>query len=191
MQRQLRVVLDDAPEGQIRLIALCAGRGRDVLEVVAEHPRGRDVAARLVELDDELAKDAAAYARARDLDGVDVAVGDASHTRSYEGAVPADIVMVCGVFGNISVDDIGRTISTLPSLCAPRARVIWTRHRLAPDLTSMVRAMFLERGFFELDCAMPVDHIFCVGTQQLGRRPDPFDPELTMFTFSRADSGHA
>ena len=40
----------------------------------------------------------------------------------------------------------GDTIETLPSLCAPGATVIWTRHRRAPDRTTDVRAVVRRRG---------------------------------------------
>lgn len=45
--------LSAAPPGPVRLIAMCAGDGRDVIPVLAGHPRGREVSARLVELDPE------------------------------------------------------------------------------------------------------------------------------------------
>src|SRR5690348_3356977 len=44
-------VLDGAPPGSIQLLSLCAGQGRDVLEVLPDHPRRADVAALLVEAD--------------------------------------------------------------------------------------------------------------------------------------------
>jgi hypothetical protein len=184
VQRQLRVILDEAPAGQLRLIAFCAGRGRDVLDVLNDHPRGLDVAARLVELDAELATDAALLASERGLVGVEVVNADASLTDAYVGALPADIVMVCGVFGNISLDDIANTIATLPSLCAPNARVVWTRHRRAPDWTPSVRSMFLDCGFREVTLATPEGYVFCVGTEQLERPPDPFAAGVTMFRFA-------
>ena len=58
LERRLRVVqrrvaekLDEAPPGQVRIISMCAGQGRDLLSVLAQHPRRADVTARLVELD--------------------------------------------------------------------------------------------------------------------------------------------
>jgi hypothetical protein len=36
------------------------------------------------------------------LGGVEVITGDASIPSAYDGAVPADLVLVCGVFGNIT-----------------------------------------------------------------------------------------
>ena len=44
-------ILDEAPAGPVRLVSLCAGQGLDVLGVLPEHPRGRDVSAVLVEFD--------------------------------------------------------------------------------------------------------------------------------------------
>jgi hypothetical protein len=191
VQRQLRVILDEAPTGRIRLIAFCAGRGRDVLDVLSDHPRGRDVVARLVELDTDLANDAALLASERGLVDVDVVNADASRTDAYLGAVPADIVMACGVFGNISLDDIGNTIATLPSLCASSAQVIWTRHRRPPDWTPAIRSMFRGSGFREVVFTMPRDFVFCVGTQQLERPPDPFEARAVMFRFSGDGTGAA
>lgn len=52
----LRGALDQSPPGPIRLLSLCAGQGRDVLEVLPAHPRGRDVCATLVEADTENAR---------------------------------------------------------------------------------------------------------------------------------------
>jgi hypothetical protein len=51
VQEQLSRALDRAPSGPLRLLSLCSGQGRDVLPVLAQHPRGRDVTGRLVELD--------------------------------------------------------------------------------------------------------------------------------------------
>lgn len=160
-----------------------------MLDVLSEHPRGREVVARLVELDPGLAHDATSLANERGLDGVEVVNADASNTDAYVGAVPADIVMVCGVFGNISADDIAMTIATLPSLCQAGARVLWTRHRLKPDLTPKIRAMFHHAGFHEVDFWTSPDNGMCVGTQQLARQPDPFAPDVTMFTFSGDGAG--
>lgn len=51
VQRQLVRAIDERLEASIVLTSICAGQGRDVLEVLAAHSRGRDVRARLVELD--------------------------------------------------------------------------------------------------------------------------------------------
>jgi hypothetical protein len=51
VQGKLRAELDRAPAGDVRLISLCAGQGRDVIGALTRHPRRDDVRARLVELD--------------------------------------------------------------------------------------------------------------------------------------------
>jgi hypothetical protein len=52
VQGHLRAELERAPAGDVRLISLCAGQGRDVIGALTGHPRRDDVRARLVELDE-------------------------------------------------------------------------------------------------------------------------------------------
>src|ERR1700743_1208395 len=149
VQGHLRAELDHAPAGDIRLISLCAGQGRDVIGVLAGHPRRDDVRARLVELDERNVAGARQGAQAAGLDGGELLQADAGITDAYAGAVPAQIVVACGIFGNISGRDIEATVAALPSLCAPGALVLWTRHRRAPDLTPAIRSWFAAAGFGE------------------------------------------
>src|SRR6478735_5757427 len=77
VQQRIREALDAAPPGRIRVVSMCAGQGRDILDVLRDHPRRADVDARLVELDTRNV----AYAR-QALDdlavtSVDVVCGDA------------------------------------------------------------------------------------------------------------------
>jgi hypothetical protein len=118
--------------------------------------------------------------------GVDVLCGDASMTASYDGAVPADIVLANGVFGNISDADIVNTIETLPSLCAPGATVTWTRHRREPDLTPRIRQWFEAAGFTEVAFEGPEGFIFGVGVNRLAKPPEPFR-QTKMFEFLGSD----
>jgi hypothetical protein len=150
--------------------------------VLADHLRAADVNARLVELDPRNCD----AARAKAPPGVEVVCGDASLSSAYAGAVPAEIVLLCGVFGNISDADIIRTIETVPSLCAPGATVIWTRHRREPDLTSDVRKWFESAGFTEVAFEAPEEFIFGVGVNRLAKPPEPFR-ESKMFDFLGSD----
>jgi len=182
VQRLIRSALDRCPAGPIRIVSMCAGDGRDLLGVLAEHPRRRDVRARLVELDPELAAFGAAHA-ARVSPSIEVVNGDASVTSAYAGAVPADIVLVCGVFGNITDDDVRRTVAQLPSLCAPDATVIWTRGTFPPDLTPSIRTWFQTEGFSELSFVAIPGTTVGVGAHLLESPPRAFDPNLRLFTF--------
>lgn len=98
--------LDGSAPGPLRVVSLCAVQGRDLLGVLADHPRRDDVLARLVELDPRNTDAAREVVRAAGLRGVEVVTADAALTDHYVDFVPADLVLVCRIFGNISDDDI-------------------------------------------------------------------------------------
>jgi len=157
VQSRLRRALDEAPPGEIRIVSLCAGQGRDVIGAVRDHRRRADVRARLVELDPRNAVVARELADAANLECVETITGDASLSDSYIGAAPAHVVLACGVFGNISDSDIRRFVGLVPTLCEPGATVVWTRHRRPPDLTPEIRNWFSDAGFVELGWDEPGD----------------------------------
>jgi hypothetical protein len=184
VQEFIRAALDRAPAGPVRAISVCAGEGRDLLGVLADHPRAADVSARLVELDPELAERARSVAAA----GVEVVCGDASTGAAWRGAVPADLVLVCGVFGNVSDADVRHTVSALPTVCAPGATVVWTRHRRPPDLTVEIRRWFAEAGFEEAGFVGSDEQLFGVGAHRLVGPPGAWDPDLRLFRFVGFDA---
>lgn len=184
VQGLIRDALDRLRPGPIRAISACAGEGRDLLGVLADHPRANDVRARLVELDPELV----ATARAHAPPGVEVVCGDASTTSAYAGATPADLVLVCGVFGNLADADIRNTVRTLPMLCAPGATVVWTRHRRAPDRTLDIRAWFGEAGFEEVAFVGSTEFLFGVGAHRLIVAPAAYAPGVKLFEFVGFDA---
>ncbi len=182
VQDLIRTALDGCAPGVIRIISMCAGDGRDLLGVLEDHPRRGDVLARLVELDPELA--ARGRERAAGISPyLEVVNGDASTTSAYAGLVPANIVLVCGVFGNVTDEDIEYTIEQLPALCAAGATVIWTRGTFEPDITPMVRAWFEANGFEELAFVAIPDTTAGVGAARLTAPPHAFDPDVRLFTF--------
>ena len=187
VKRRLAAALDAAPPGPIRLISLCAGEGRDVIGVLPDHPRRVDVTARLVELDPEIAGKARSAAAAAGLNGVEVIAGDAAIVGNYVDLVPADVIVACGIFGNIEDDDIKNTIRGLRQLAAPGARVLWTRHRKAPDLTPAVRSWFGEAGFEDVAFDHEEGRSFGVGTQRFAGVTAPLEPENRLFTFRPRD----
>jgi hypothetical protein len=183
VQRRIRDTLDNHPPGPVRVVSICAGEARDLLGALHGHARAHDVHARLVELDPMLAATARARVMAMGLDRVDVVNGDASTTSAYDGAVPADLVLACGVFGNITDDDIANTIRLLPMLCAPGATVIWTRHRMEPDKTPVIRSWFADAGFAQLAFDAPEDFLFTIGTNRYDGDAKPFARDVRLFTF--------
>ncbi len=188
VQAHVSAALDEraGQPGPIQMISMCAGQGRDVIGALAEHSRRHDVAAVLVELDEVLAEAARADAIAAGLAGVTVRCADASTTDSYVGAAPADIVLACGIFGNISDEDIKRTIDQLPMLCAPRATVVWTRYgRPGDDLAPDICRWFVDRGFEEARFDASDERSYRVGSHWLIVDPPPFEPGVRFFQFLR------
>ena len=185
---ELRGILAAAP-GPLRLVSLCAGDGRDTLPVLAEERA--DVDAVLVELDPLLADRARSTARELGLDRVGVRTADAGSTGAFADACPADVLLACGVFGNVPDREVAATVAALPSLLAAGASVVWTRGNRVPrdptevdgDPSEVVRGLFLAAGFEELSFVRPDDAGFRVGVH---RWPGPTGgprPGVRLFTF--------
>jgi Putative methyltransferase len=183
VQDAIRAALDRQPPGAVRALSMCAGDGRDLIGVLERHPRGRDVVARLVELDPALADTGRRRAAGAGLAGVEMVEGDASTSSAYAGIVPADLLLVCGVFGNITDEDVRRTVEHLPELCAPGATVVWTRGRFEPDLTPTIRRWFAEVGFEERSFVAIPDTTMSVGSHRLTADPRPYRAGVRLFTF--------
>jgi hypothetical protein len=111
--------LDRRP-GPVRILSACAGDGRDVIGVLTGRPDADRVRAVLIELHSGIADRARAAAAL--LPGVEVRTADAGTTDAYVGAVPADIVLLVGIFGNISDHDLWQTIDASRRLALPKPR---------------------------------------------------------------------
>lgn len=183
VQREIGTWLDDRAGRPSKIISVCAGQGRDLLEVLAGRPGHAFVRARLVELDPHNASIAANAARAAGLERIEVVCADAAVVDVYRGLLPADLVLACGVFGNISDDDVRTTVEALPGLCSPGGTVIWTRSRRAPDLTPQIRGWFAGAGFEEVAFHAPAGVLFSVGVHRLVGAPHQLDPGRRLFRF--------
>lgn len=119
------------------------------------------VSAVLLELHPELAQQARDAAAIAGLSQVEVHAVDASRVDAYRGgAVPADIVLMVGIFGNIADADVFRLVAFAPQLCRFGATLVWSRGRkfsrelpgvTAGDLNDEVRARFAAAGFEEFE----------------------------------------
>lgn len=190
VQQQVRTALDTAPAGPLRVVSMCAGQGRDLLEVLADHPRRAAVTARLVELDPRNAEVARDRAAAAGLDQVEVVVGDAGLTDQYADLAPADLVLACGVFGNITDPDIRRTVVHCAQLCRPGGVVVWTRGRVfedergSGDLVPQICKWYEEAGFTREWVSDPAEK-YGVGVHRYAGEPEPLATGVRMFTFVR------
>lgn len=176
--------LDATAPRPVRIISACSGDGRDLLGVLEQRADASRVSALLVEYDAELAARARRAAKNATAD-VEVRQGDAAESNAYVDAAPADLVLLCGVFGNVSDADVLGTIRAAPQLCAPQAEVVWTRHRRDPDLTPSIRRWFADAGFEEVAFIAPDDDTWSVGVHRLASDPVPLETGAHWFTFIR------
>jgi hypothetical protein len=190
LSRRLRLVqchiaswLDDHDGEPLTVVSACAGQGHDLLGVLSTRADADRVRATLLEYDERNVAAAQAAVENAALRNVTVVRANAGDRAAYVGAVPADLVLMAGVFGNISDVDIRRTISALPELCAAGAIVIWTRSRRAPDLTPAVRRWLAAAGFAEQAFHAPADDLFSVGVHHFAGVPRPLTPCGTLFRF--------
>jgi hypothetical protein len=180
VRQQISLILDALAPGPWTAISMCAGQGRDLLPVLAAHPRGRDARARLVESDERnVAVARAAGSRA------EIIQGDAGLTAAYDGLVPADLVLAAGVLGNLVDADVRRTVTACAAFCKQGGSVVWTRHRGDPDPVPAVCGWFEERGFERIFLTEP-SLGFTVGVHRQTRPPVPFTA-ARIFTFVGSD----
>jgi hypothetical protein len=183
VQAQVSRVLEERDGTPIRVLSLCSGEGRDLIVPLAARSPRADVAGLLVELDPTLAGRAREGIAAAGLGGLQVRQGDAGTTASFADAVPADLLLLCGIFGNVSDAAIERSVRLAPTLCAPGASVIWTRHRRAPDITPRIRRWFAASGFRHEAFVRVPDSLSSVGVERLVGSPLPFEAGVRLFEF--------
>jgi hypothetical protein len=191
VRSEIRTALDRwAAAGRsepLTVLSACAGDGRDILGVLAERA-GRSpgrVAVTLLETDRRNLARAERFCRRTGLAGVRLLDRDAGLSSSYLDAAPADLVLMCGVFGNLTDPDVHRLVGFLPALCRPAATLIWTRSRRPPDLTPAIRGWLADAGFTELSFTAPPEVLGSVGTQRFDGEPVPLLPDQQLFRFTR------
>lgn len=188
VESELAAALEASPPGPVRVLSLCSGDARDLLDVLEDHPRAGDVTATLVDLEASLLDRAAARARALRAE-VTCTLADAGWTPAYVDAAPAEVVLACGIFGNVSDDDVHRTVDALRWLVRPGGHVLWTRHRRPPDLTPRIRGWFADAGFEERRFVAVPGTTASVGHHVLAGAPTGSGPPERIFTFVGDGSG--
>ncbi|MDO5628996.1 MAG: class I SAM-dependent methyltransferase [Mobilicoccus sp.] len=172
--------------GPVRVLSSCAGQGHDLLGVLEERPADRArTSGVLIELDPTNARVARERIDALDLD-LRVVEADAGVTDAYVDGVPADLVLLSGIMGNITGDDIERLIHVSRQFCVPGATVVWTRGAQEPDLGPDIRRWLGEAGFEEVSHDEGIEGTSMrVGVNRLVVEPDELVPGTAIFTFYR------
>jgi hypothetical protein len=188
VRKVLRAELDARP-GPVRVVSLCAGDGRDILGVLAEREDAARVSVTLVEVLPELVERARSAATEVAAD-VEVVTADAGCSETYVGraSVPADVVLLVGVLGNISEADVAATVAAMPGICAPGATLLWSRGRSlegVDDFVTPVRTAFCSSGFVEMGIQRfdVEDDRTVLGVVRFDGPPVQVGPRETWFTF--------
>jgi hypothetical protein len=150
VRRRLGAVLDAATGERRQLLSLCAGDGRDVIPVLAARSAPSSVSALLVERDEELARRAVQSASSSGLGTVEVRCADAGDPTSFNDVLPVDVLLLCGIFGNLEHRRVEDMINVLPHLLAANGCVIWTRGASDPDRRPELRSWFRAAGLAEI-----------------------------------------
>ncbi len=162
VRSELAAVLADRT-GPVTLLSLCAGDGRDTLPVLASSTT--PVTAVLVELDPDLAEAGRRQAAALGLE-VDVRTDDAGLVAAWMDVVPVDVLMLCGVLGNVSDDDARRILTGAALMLQRGGTMIWTRGNHGSgdeDPSEWLRGLLLEAGWEERSFVRPDDASYRVG----------------------------
>lgn len=167
-----------------RILTLCSGDGRDVTPVLAQLAADQRPSTTLVELDPSLASEARRRAERADVQ-LTVVVGDAGRVDTWQDVAPVDLLMLCGIFGNVSEDDVLTTIRCASAFLNPSGTVIWTRgHVAGTDLRPAIRGWFADAGFEELSYdAEPIG--YGVGVNRLSTSAPVGTPPARLFSFLR------
>ncbi|MFK0730802.1 MAG: class I SAM-dependent methyltransferase family protein [Gloeotrichia echinulata GP01] len=194
LQQRLEIVreyiaysLNASKNGAISILSVCAGDGRDLLGTLKNHPRAKDVSARLVEINSDLVKSGRATIESLGLTKqIEFINDDATIATNYLGAIPADIVIVCGVFGNLADEaELNRLLDNLSFLSKPGAFVIWTRgHSNDIPHSDNVRKILRASRFEEVSFKLTATGDMGVGLHRyLGENlPQPKEQQLFVFS---------
>jgi hypothetical protein len=182
MQDLILRALDEQQGARVNVLSVCAGQARELLGAVERFTRPGDVHAHLIELDPRNVEYAERALREEGVGGVRTTVGDAGLRSHYEGIAPPDILLLCGVFGNLTQPDIERTIGLAQAIVRPGGIVVWTRHRNEPDCVPQIESWFASHGFTEIHSSDPGDPV-AITAHRLTGEGAPLPAENRVFTF--------
>ena len=194
LQARLRIVcqhlaatLGQCAPGPIRVLSLCAGDGRDLIEVLPHHGRRADVRAWLIDAHPESIARGRRAAAAAGLQGqLQFRQGDAGQARSYADIGRVDVVIISGFLGHLHHEEARRLIASLPMLLEPGGWVIWSRHLVMNDGRGQVptiQALLHQRAFAQAHVDTTAADGFAVGRARFTGAAVPLDTQHVLFRF--------
>ena len=191
VREHLSRCFDSHPPGVIRVLSICAGDARDLIGLLATHPRKMDVKAYLVEDNAELVENGRkVIVEAGFEEQLQFVVADATISSTYLGLVPVDVVLMAGVFGNLRSEEVARLIRNLSSLCKCGGYVVWTRHRRLHNglnQIALIRRLFSESDFEEILIEDTPDDSFTIGSHRYKGAGQVLRGGIKLFEFTGYD----
>jgi len=182
--------LDACPPGPVQVISVCAGDGQDLIGALTNHPRRVDVNARLVELERQLVERGRGAAEAAGLaQQLEFVTADATMSSAYKGIVPASLVLLCGVFGNVQQAEIPRLLGNLSCLCRRDGFVVWTHHRFQDGARqiALIRELLSKSAFEGVCFDVTPEGSYGVGTHRHLAEAAALPEGQQLFEFSGFD----
>jgi hypothetical protein len=191
VREHLSRCFDSQPAGIIQVLSICAGDARDLIGLLAMHPRRMDVKAYLIENNTELVKNGRkVIVEAGFRDQFQFVIADATISSTYLGLVPVDVVLMAGVFGNLRSEEVARLIGSLGLLCKCGGYVVWTRHRRLHNglnQIALIRQLFSESDFEEVLIEDTSDDSFTIGSHRYKGTGQVLHGGIKLFEFTGYD----
>jgi hypothetical protein len=191
VREHLSRCFNSQPPGVIQVLSICAGDARDLIGLLATHPRKMDVRAYLVENNAELVENGQkVIIEAGFEEQLQFVIADATISSTYLGLAPVDIVLMSGVFGNLRSKEVARLIGSLGLLCKYGGYVVWTRHRRLHDglnQIALIRQLFSESDFGEVLIENTSDDRFTIGSHRYKGAGQVLRGGVKLFEFNGYD----
>jgi len=187
VQAHLTECLEVAPAGPLRIVSVCAGDGRDVIGVLRSHPRRTEVTAWLVELD---RVSVTAGIQLTTSEGLGKSVNflhkDATAFETYLQIAPSDILLVCGVWGHVPVDERSQLVYALSCFCRPGGTVIWTcGAKKGGNRVQAIQSLFTGSSWECVRLSSTPDQRWAVATHRYCGPPNALPRSGPIFNFQR------
>jgi hypothetical protein len=187
VQQHLSDCMHYVSAGAFKVVSICAGDGRDIIGALSGHKRRNEARVRLVEINPGLVETGRKAAESAGLaEQIEFSSGDATMSSAYSGIAPADLVIACGVFGNVREQHLSQLVSCLPQLCQTRGYIVWTHFLSRSGLKriELIRGLLQTAGFVDKHLDFSDQAGLLVATQFYAGKNMPLPDHSRLFEFN-------
>jgi hypothetical protein len=111
---------------------------------------------------------------------------DATDFATYQMFAPADVLLLSGVWGHVSLDTRTTLVDSLAALCRPGGTVIWTRGaKKGAERVRQIRSLFAPNMWSELSFESTPDKNWVVASYRNQSSSRALPPSGRIFRFER------